>query len=367
MSSLWWSNMVIKKKNSFKKPSPKQSINLYNHFQSPARGFVFYHNKQFVPLFHRCKTIKGISPFISGRRADASMTVEAAVVLPLFLFFFLNLGCAIELIRLHGNLELALCDAGNRMSVYGYVLSETNREAAEDMPVDRNVQKEKSGDTKDASAVENVGGEESDSRGEWWTGLADVAFSYLYVKNQLVDYVGAEYLEESPIADGKEGLCFLESGIFDNKDHFEVIVTYKVSPFIGIAGFRPFRMANRYYGHIWNGYHIPGTGYRGWNEDLVYVAENGAVYHEDKNCSHLSLSVRETDMEEACRSRNVNGERYRLCEICGNRGYTGTVYITEDGIGIHTMRRCSGLKRTVYTFPRQKAGGYAPCKRCVRL
>lgn len=365
MSSLWWSNMVLQDKNSFKKPSPKQSINSYNDFQSPARGFVFYQSKRFVPLFHRCKAIKGISLFISGRRAEASMTVEAAIVLPVFLFFFLNLGCAIELIRLHGNLELALCDVGNRMSVYGYVLSEKDWESEEDMPVDRKAPEEESGLAGDESAKNHIRGEES--REEWWTGLADVAFSYLYVKNQLVEYVGAEYLEESPIADGKEGLCFLESDIFDNKDHFEVVVTYKVSPFIGIAGFRPFRMANRYYGHIWNGYQIPGTDSRVWMEDLVYVAENGAVYHEDKNCSHLSLSVRETDLEEAYRSRNINGDKYRLCEICGNRRYTGTVYITEDGIGIHTMRRCSGLKRTVYTLPRQEAGRYAPCKRCVRL
>ena len=60
---------------------------------------------------------------ICGARLAAGMTVEAAVVLPLFLFFFINLGCAMEMIRLHGNLQLALWNTGNKMCVYGYITS----------------------------------------------------------------------------------------------------------------------------------------------------------------------------------------------------------------------------------------------------
>lgn len=58
--------------------------------------------------FHIC-SVKMSSLFASlPREVKAGMTVEAAAVLPLFLFFFMSIGSYIEMIRLHGNLQLAL-------------------------------------------------------------------------------------------------------------------------------------------------------------------------------------------------------------------------------------------------------------------
>ena len=88
----------------FKRPSPKQTTK----FQSLARGL--YSLTPFLMIKHSIKGIS-LSTFFERKR-QAGMTVEAAVVLPLFLLFFLNLSCAMEMIRLHGNLQLALQDVG---------------------------------------------------------------------------------------------------------------------------------------------------------------------------------------------------------------------------------------------------------------
>ena len=61
--------------------------------------------------------------FIKG-----SMTVEAAVVLPLFLFFFISLSSSVEMIRLHGNISLALMETGNKISYYGAFLKSPVKE-----------------------------------------------------------------------------------------------------------------------------------------------------------------------------------------------------------------------------------------------
>ena len=82
------------------------------------------------------------------------MTVEASIVLPLFLFFFLNLGCAIEMIRLHGNLQLALWQIGSKMAVYGYALDS---------------------------------GEQPENSDGWWRDLAGIAVSATYVKGQIIN------------------------------------------------------------------------------------------------------------------------------------------------------------------------------------
>lgn len=332
MSPLWTSSKVKQPITNQKRPSPKR-ISVYRSF---AQSLLFCRHIKNSQSKINCDAIKGISLFISfPRQVEASMTVEAAVVLPLFLFFFLNLSCAIELIRLHGNLEFALCDIGNRMAVYGYVLAETGQEQPE---------------VKDELLGE----------------LKDVAFSYTYIKNEIINYVGEHYLEESPIADGIKGLQFWESEIFDGQDCFEILVTYKVAPFSNAVGFGSFRMANRYYGHLWNGYHIPGTEDKSENAGRVYIAENGIVYHEDENCSYLFLSVRMVSLQEAYESRNIEGRKYTPCMRCKNGAVGGDVYITEDGDNIHYKKNCAGLKRTVRMLLKEDARKYRACNRCAQ-
>lgn len=341
MSPLWRSIRSKKLITKHKRPSPKQN----NDYQSLAQGLLPHRQRQSPNPFKICDAIKGISLFtFFPENINAGLTVEAAMVLPLFLFFFLNLGCAIEMIRLHGNLELALCDVGNRLAVYGYVRSE---------------------EMQDSGEAEEEAEEETEKEAEWWNGLAGVAFSYTYIKKEVVDYLGEEYLEESPLAYGAYGLQFLESNVLGTDGFMDLIVTYKVSPFSDIAGFWSFRMANRYYAHLWTGYEIPGSGEGNTGRDVVYVTENGEVYHEDRNCTHLSLSIRKVSLQDAYDSRNANGEKYSSCRICRKEGQGGEVYIAEDGTAIHYTRDCPGLKRMVYAIFREEAKGYRPCQRCA--
>lgn len=259
------------------------------------------------------------------------MTVEAAIVLPLFLFFFLNLGSVIELIRLHGNLEFALHDVGNRMAVYGYALAASGEEGNEGVLLPE---------------------------------LKDIAVSYTYINSEIVNFLGEEYLEATPIKGGIAGLQFVESEIFDAEDCVEIVVTYQAEPFSSVAGWGSVRMANRYYGHLWNGYEIPGTE-DAENNDVVYVAENGIVYHEAADCTHLQLSVRMVSLMVAYQSRNIDGEKYVPCERCGS-DMEAVVYITDEGDRIHSKEDCPGLKRTVHTMPKKEATNYRPCGRCAQ-
>lgn len=335
MSPLWKIQNVKQLQLINRKPSPKQ----YSYNRSFARNSGIYRKRYSLQNgnYHiKHSAIKGISLFISrSPQLEASMTVEAAIVLPLFLFFFLNLSCAIELIRLHDNLEFALRDVGNRMSVYGYVLEEQGVEAAK-------------------------------SDEGLWEELKDVAFSYTFVKKEMVRYVGESYLQESPVVEGANGLQFWESEIFGEDDCIEIIATYRVSPFVGTVGFGSFCMANRYYGHVWSGYRIPGVDSEQESE-IVYVAENGVVYHESKNCSYLFLSVRGVSLAEARESHNTGGERYTPCMRCfKEENLTETVYITEDGENIHCRKDCGSLRRTVYTLAREDAKKYRACGRCAQ-
>lgn len=286
------------------------------------------------------RSIEGTSPpAFLFRKTDAGMTVEAAAVLPVFLFFLLNLSCAIEMIRLHGNLQMGLWETGHRLAVYGHALGE------EDI-------------------LRSVEAENEDS---WWKEMAGIAFSYTFIKNQLVDYLGEEYIESSPITNGTAGLQFWESDVLRHNDMIEITVTYGVSPYFRLVGFFPFRMANRYYAHIWNGYDIIGsTGKEEEGLITVYIAETGEVYHRNRDCTHLRLSVQEIAAGTAGNYRNENGGKYTECEKCKGEPHTDKWYIAREGDCFHYSENCSGLKRTVYAILLKDAGDYRPCSRCSR-
>ena len=303
------------KKN--KKPSPTDQLFTMDLAQSPQKS-TGGSTRSLRPI---CRLIEKVPlPSSFHRKLKAGMTVEAAVVLPLFLFFVLNLSCSIELIRLHGNLQLALWKTGSQMAVYGHALED--------------------------STVASM-------------------FSYFYVQNQVIKYVGEDYLNSSPLTEGAKGLIPWESKIFTSRDEMDLIVTYQVSPWSSLAGFTPFRMANRYYGHVWNGFDIsdPEEEAR-LLAGVVYMAENGQVYHEDRNCTHLKLSIQETTWEGARQKKNQWGKSYTACEKCCPEAETVLLYITDEGERYHSDRNCPGLKRTVFSVPRERVTGYKACSRC---
>ena len=271
-----------------------------------------------------------------GRKRQAcqgSMTVEAAIVLPLFLFFFLNILWIIEIYRLHSTLLSSLREVGRELSIYAYAY-------------DKIVQEEE--DTGLEAFVENA------------------AFSYLYVKGRVEELAGVDYLDASPLVGGSQGISYLDSSILQQGDIIDLTASYAVSPFIGIAGFRPAAFYSRYYGRAWTGYDVEGKNGEETQVEYVYVAENAQVYHLERSCSHIQLSIREIDLEETEKIRNEYREKYTPCEICVEVG-AGSVYITPTGNRYHQRLECSGLKRTIMTMPRPEAEKhYRMCSRCGR-
>ena len=106
MASLWNKNKKLKT------ISQKPSFVNYDKNKDPAQD---------PQRFFRRKPSLPASLF---KKVQAGMTVEAAIVLPVCLLFLMNLGYAVEMIRLHNNLQFALWDVGGRTAVYGCELGE---------------------------------------------------------------------------------------------------------------------------------------------------------------------------------------------------------------------------------------------------
>lgn len=148
------------------------------------------------------------------------------------------------------------------------------------------------------------------------------------------------------------------------QDVVDVALCYRVKPAVDLLGFSGFSMANRCQMKAWTGYRVQKDVSEGeGDEEYVYITETGTVYHTDRGCSHLRLSVRSVDYADIAVLRNDDGGKYYECESCGN-GSEVNIYITDQGDRYHNSLECSGLKRTIYEIPLSQVGGRKPCSRC---
>lgn len=281
------------------------------------------------------------------------MTVEAALVVPFFLFFFMNVLTAFDILRLQCNITAAMHQTGNRIAIHRF-------EAVYAEDVIAGV-----ATAADAEATESDNAEHGNPIYNTFLDAASAA----YAQHAVVEHLGPEYLDHSPIVNGSSGLNFMATEISGEREIVDLVCTYRVKPLFGLVTFAPFRMENRYFGHTWVGYE---GGFRQKKkgkveEETVFITETGVVYHRDRACTHLDLTITPTTLSAARMDRNHSGAIYHPCERCGGTPASGnTVYTTDYGTRYHNSLDCSGLKRTVIEIKLSEAAGRPACKKCGR-
>lgn len=265
-----------------------------------------------------------------GLSAPASMTIEAALVLPFYIFFFVNLLCAFSLLRLQCDMEAACHRAGTELALTAF----------------------------DIAQATGTGGGDA---------VGATAAAALF-PGKVREYLGEDYLAHSLVEGGSDGLHFLQTGIglARSDDVIDAVVSYEVHPLFGLVAFRNFTMQTRFYGHAWTGYDLEDESrpVDEHGEELVYITEHGTVYHRSLACRYLKPTIQQADLSVMEGQRNRGGGRYTACEICGNRKRSGEVFFTDWGDRYHCSVNCPGLKRTIYTVPISQVGGRGPCSVC---
>jgi hypothetical protein len=157
---------------------------------------------------------------------------------------------------------------------------------------------------------------------------------------------------------GSVGISLLGSSYENNMVSLRATYTMKVP--IGFFGWKGVVVAQGSQVHKWTGDRDDGE-----QTDYVYVTETGTVYHRNRNCSYLDLSIQSVNMANIGSLRSKNGNKYYACSDCAaGKTTSGSVYITNYGTCYHTKLSCSGLKRTVYLIPITEVGSKGPCSRC---
>lgn len=182
------------------------------------------------------------------------------------------------------------------------------------------------------------------------------------LEEDIVHAVGKERLRRSIVAGGSEGIrcegsyMSAVTGIGQINVSYEVKLPFPMFAVPSVSCVETMRIK------AWTGYEKEGFGNA--DDETVYVTETGAVYHKNYQCTYLKLSIHMVQASETDSLRNESGGKYYPCEHCEHGGGSGTVYITDSGDRYHQSLSCSGLKRTIYAVPLSEAAGKGRCSRC---
>lgn len=138
-----------------------------------------------------------------------------------------------------------------------------------------------------------------------------------------------------------------------------------LAPLIKVIGFDSTSTTVKVIYRKWTGYDISGIKCEVSEDEYVYVAEYGSVYHCNRACKHLSVSIKMVSSNDIENIRNKFMEKYTMCEICKGAG-SGILFITEGGNKYHGSASCSGLKRSVKTIKLSEVEGMPACSECGR-
>lgn len=241
-----------------------------------------------------------------NRHRNASLTVEAALVLPVFFFlFFLLWQCFLLLM-----FQIKVCEQVTETAIQGSPLGYITRESKKE----------------------------------------DVS-------------VWLEPLFWSSVPENKQVRNLWVSCVENKSKVIRVKVTYEFvceAVFFGAIGL-PVEQNFCFYPYRGEGADSVSGEAR---EDVVYVTEHGTVYHESEACVYLNVTLYAVNRTEVVNQRNVNGEKYAECERCKEEAEAAQVYISKGGNRYHRSLHCPAVKRNVKEIKREEIGTMPACHKC---
>lgn len=262
------------------------------------------------------KIIKNNSPTrerVSAPGVKASVTVEAAFAVPIFFFAVLSLIFLIELQSIRENIHAAGSNAAKQAA-----------EATAILPVLNTVQ----------------------------------------LKADMINLIGEERINRSILDGGTSAISCWKSYWIPGTEEIHVIIEYKVKIPIPLLKSPSARLKDEFKVSAWNGYQKDRMGET--DGQIVYITDQGTVWHADYQCTYLQLSIQYVPYDEVEEMRNESGGKYHRCERCVYGQAMNGVYITGYGNRYHNSLNCSSLKRTIRAVNKSEVAGRGGCSKCAK-
>lgn len=264
----------------------------------------------------------------SGKgKLAASMAVEAAVVLPLFLFSCVCLLAPVKIFDCQRQVQAALEQAGEELSQYAYIQFQMEKG---------------NGDLDPPADVESL------------LGLG-------YVRMRMAKQLERDWLEQ---------VSFGGSEILAEDEEIRLVMNYRIRLPFSVLGVKSIPMESVCVRRAWVGAEGGREGLMGggeWeDEQVVYVGKNPTRYHTDPGCHYISNDLTAVPGQQVEELRNSQGGKYYPCARCGKAGSAGTVYIMPSGTSYHTTQDCTSIIAYVRAVKLSEVAYLGCCSYCER-
>lgn len=264
---------------------------------------------------------KRVFPFISVRKLSGSMTVEAALVLPLFLFFALALLAPVQWLDTQRKVQLTTEYFCEKLSQYAYVSEVWGDSAEEDIL---------------GFDIEEFSG----------------AASGLLLRGKAEKFTDHVRIKTADVPDQEDDICF-ELEFVKEIPYFSSIIQ-KVT--VCAAAKR----------RCWIG--LDGKLKVGQEETdgdiddpIVYVGAGMGRYHLKRDCHYISNEYESAVVSE------VKKNGITPCSVCAKACKEGDiVYITPNGKHYHKLKSCRAMTAYVRAVPLSEVEHLGACSYCSR-
>ena len=286
----------------------------------------------------------------------ASLTVEAGLIFPVFLFAVLALCCIFRYIDAEYTVEKSMLSVARMLGKYPEIISAATEK-------------------REGFAETILGGlaDKSTPIGDISVGeMADRLTDGILIKKLLVRELDKYPFANSAIKDGSSGIDCLGSTLFSGDETILIKCSYRLKTPVSMFGLGSIPIEQELEYRYFTGYAeeslLGEEAETGSDEDdrIVYITEEKIVYHQSLSCPSLNLVISSCPYSEVGAKRNKGGGKYYPCERCARGQAPETVFIAKEGDRYHYRRDCSGLKRTITEIRLSVAAKTRrSCKRCA--
>ncbi len=271
-------------------------------------------------------------PFYASFAHKGSYTIEAAIIIPLFITFMVFGMFFFRLLQVESGVQQSMNTASRTMAVT--LGNFSNRgESDEDVNTDEEP---------------TIGGELSEA--------ALLAGTIALTGVQMIDNnVPVEFVDGGPL-----GFNFLGSTAEGN--YIDLKVNYTMTFPVGLLGNLSYDVTQHAKTRKWVGYDKNENSTDG---TYVYITDHGEAYHINYFCTYLNPSVHKVAKDEVKSKRNKSGHTYSVCARCRDKKPGSFLYITDYGTSFHNDVNCTEIKHNIKKVLYEEVKDtMRPCSKC---
>ena len=259
-----------------------------------------------------------------GRHLQASMALEASLVIPLVVFALTMLISLIISLGVQMRVRHVMHESLREVSAFPYSLGKKKGELS-------------------------------------FAGMKTAAFAA--VSSSFYKNISSENIRSDYIVGGVSGIILDPTDMFNNGADMKVGIHYQIKQPLSLFGLGSISVKQDCDTYAWLGDSFMKESHAA--EKMVYITPHGTVYHEDRNCTYIAPKVNETALSEVSSKRNASGAKYYECEGCTAKATLkpSVVYITEYGDRYHINRYCVKIKHEIIEIPISQVGDRRKCSK----